>query len=303
MAGGAVAAIGMFDGVHRGHQFLIGRLADEAHSRGLKAVAVTFPRHPLALIAPQREPAMLTSPSRKYDLLLQAGADEVMMLSFTPELRSLTAAQFMGLLREKLGVERLMVGYDHRFGSDSPAPGEYVVIGRKEGVEVVEAPNMPTDSENVSSSMIRRELALGNVEKAAEALGRNYRLEGVVVAGKQLGRTINFPTANLQPDSAMMLPAEGVYACRAILADGTEKAAMVNLGRRPTVDAAGAPLSVEAHLIDFDGNLYDAPLALDFVSRLRGERKFDSLAELKQQLAADREAAKQISKSKKLADS
>ena len=137
--------------------------------------------------------------------------------------------------------------------------------------------------------MIRRALAAGDVGKASEAIGRPYLLDGIVTTGKQLGRTIGFPTANLQPDEARMIPGEGVYASRATLASGESYPAMVNIGRRPTVDVAGAPLSVEAHLVGFEGNLYDSQLNLQFMQRLRGERKFDSVEALRSQLEADRE--------------
>lgn len=285
-----MAAVGMFDGVHLGHRFLIGRLADEAHEQGLRAVAVTFSRHPLAVISPEREPGLLTGADEKIRLLKDAGADEVVMLDFTPQLRKLTALQFMNLLHDRFGIIKMMVGYDHRFGSDSPSVAAIPAIGRSAGIDITCAPPRDDDDdEQISSSMIRRALAAGDVGKASEALGRPYLLDGIVTTGKQLGRTIGFPTANLQPDEARMIPGEGVYASRATLASGESYPAMVNIGRRPTVDVAGAPLSVEAHLVGFEGNLYDSQLNLQFMRRLRGERKFDSVEALRSQLEADRE--------------
>ena len=291
-----MAAIGMFDGVHLGHRFLIGRMADEAHARGLRAVAVTFSRHPLAVIAPEREPGLLTGPEEKCRLLREAGADDVVMLDFTPALRQLTAEQFMRQLHDSAGIERLVIGYDHRFGSDSPKMEDYPAIGHLTGIEVTVAPPRDEGSSQISSSMIRRELAEGNVEKAAEALGREYTVDGMVEGGKRLGRTIGFPTANLRPEVARMLPAEGVYATRALLPSGESYPAMVNIGRRPTVDVAGAPLSVEAHLLGFEGDLYGSHLTLEFLQRLRGERKFDSVEALRAQLEADRDQALEVTK-------
>lgn len=283
-----MAAIGMFDGVHLGHRFLIGRLADEAHERGLRAVAVTFARHPLAVIAPEREPGLLTGPEEKCRLLREAGADEVVMLDFTAALRQLTAEQFMRQLHDSAGIERLVIGYDHRFGSDCPKTEDYPAIGRRAGVEVSVAPPRDEGSAQISSSMIRRALAAGDVGRASQVLGRAYMLDGIVTGGKQLGRTIGFPTANLQPHEARMIPAEGVYASRATLASGESFPAMVNIGHRPTVDVESAPLSIEAHLIGYAGDLYGSHLSLEFIMRLRGERKFDSVEALRSQLEADR---------------
>ncbi len=283
-----MAAIGMFDGVHLGHRFLIGRLADEAHARGMRAVAVTFSRHPLAVIAPEREPGLLTSAHEKCRLLREAGADEVVMIDFTPELRKLTAEQFMRQLHDRHAIESLVIGYDHRFGSDSPKSEDYPAIGERAGVEVTIAPPRDEGQTQISSSMVRRQLAQGDVEGAAAALGRPYSLDGIVESGKQLGRTIGFPTANLRPDTARMLPAEGVYAARAILPDGQTHPAMVNIGRRPTVDATGAPLSIEAHLIGYEGDLYGSRLDLQFMKRLRGECRFDTVDALRRQLTLDR---------------
>lgn len=291
---GYMAAVGMFDGVHRGHRFVIRRLAEEAEARGLKPLAVTFSRHPLSVIAPDREPKLLTSPDEKRRLLLEAGAAGVVMLDFTPELRAMTAAGFMRMLRDEHSVAAMMVGYDHRFGSDSPrCPADYAGIGREEGVEVVVAPPMPCEGAQVSSSAVRRMLGEGDVEGAAGALGRLYSIDGTVVAGRQLGRTIGFPTANISVDPLRMIPATGVYAARVHTSDGTIHGAMVNVGHRPTVDNQGE-LSIEANIFGFDGNLYGSTIGLEFAARIRDERRFPDLEALKSAIAADSAAARQV---------
>ncbi len=284
---GVAAAVGTFDGVHRGHCHLLERLRHEAAARGLKPLALTFDRHPLSLIDPAHTPAMLSSAAEREHLLRAAGV-EADTLPFDLRLRQMTALEFLTLLRERYGVSLFLLGFNNRIGSDrlgadSPELGE---VSRRAGVEVLAATEHPEPG--VSSSAIRRALAAGNMEAAAQMLGHPYDIEGTVEHGRALGRTIGFPTANIAPDAGRAIPAEGVYVGRLL-----GHRAVVNVGRRPTVEGSGADaaLSIEAHAIGFSGDLYGRRLRLEFLHRLRSERKFDSLDELKNAIAADAKAA------------
>lgn len=281
------AVVGSFDGVHRGHAFLLDTLKTEAAARGLKPLALTFSSHPLALIDPERAPTALSSAAEREHLLRSCGV-EAEVLPFTPELRAMTAEEFLAMLRERYDVGLFLLGYNNCIGSDRVGPDSprLAEISRRSGVEILAASAHP--AEPISSSAIRAALAGGDVDRANALLGRPYDVEGTVVTGRQLGRTIGFPTANLQVDSGRALPAEGTYIGRML-----GHRAVVNIGRRPTVDrSADAPLSVEAYILDFDEDLYGRRLKLEFLHRLRNERRFASVSELKGAIAADVIAAR-----------
>lgn len=269
------AVTGTFDGVHRGHRFLIDTLKREAKLRGLQPLAITFSCHPLALIAPEKEPACLTTVDER---IKHMGVD-VEVLDFDDNLRAMTAEEFLAMLRKKYGVTLFLLGFNNTIGSDRL--GAERLAGRTVcGVEVIAADAHPALP--VSSSAIRTALADGKITDANRMLGRPYALTGTVAHGKQLGRTIGFPTANIVTDSKVVIPAPGVYAGRV-----DEHMAVINIGRRPTVDLPDAPLSIEVHLLDFSGDLYGKTLTVEFIARLRDERKFGSLEELKDAIAAD----------------
>lgn len=280
----AAAAIGTFDGVHRGHEAVLSTLTLLARQRGLTPIAVTFDRHPLDLIAPERAPKAITTVERKSRLLRQAGVSPV-VLPFDEELRSTTAREWMQRLKRDYGVEAIVVGYDNTFGSDgiNLSIADYRRLSREIGIDIVEAPFV----EGISSSAVRKAIAEGDVERAAAMLGRPYRLSGTVVDGNRLGRTIGFPTANINPDPTLITPADGVYSATAILNDGSSHPAMVNIGRRPTV-RRGEQRTIEAHIIDWKGDLYGSPIALDLKARLRDEIRFNSIEALREQLEKDR---------------
>jgi riboflavin kinase/FMN adenylyltransferase len=287
-----VATIGMFDGVHRGHQALIAGVKAYAAEHSLQPMVFTFTPHPMAVVSPGREPKLLTPYDERHRLLTQSiGADAVVELQFDENLRRLTAEQFMCLLRDKYGVVALIMGYNHNFGSDRLRNfADYKAIGDSLGLAVLQEKQL-VDAEaqtQVSSSSIRNALAYGNIALANKLLGRCYDLQGDVVTGRQLGRTIGFPTANIRPDKNRMVPAPGVYAAETEI-DGVKHAAMINIGVCPTV-ANNAAQSIEVNVIDWSGNLYSSSLTVRFVSRLRSEKKFDSLDALQQQLEADRRA-------------
>lgn len=294
---GYCAAIGFFDGVHRGHAFLIEQVKALAAQRGLRPIVITFEEHPrLALSTTRYWPELLTTNEQKLQLLRQTGIDGCVMLHFDHAMSMLTSAEFMQLvLKKQIGVSCLVVGYDHHFGSDLSAGfKDYVRYGRSCGIEVVRERPFETGDIRVSSSATRRFLAGGNVEMARVCLGRPYLLEGTVVKGRHEGTALGFPTANVSPDCAeQVVPGRGVYAVRAEL-DGFSYMGMLNIGWRPTLNN-GSDQTIEAHLLDYDGpDLYGRHIALKFYRRVRDEHRFESLEALKEQLAADAHAVRQM---------
>ena len=287
-----VASIGFFDGVHRGHLCLIEQLRDEAGRRGMGSLLVTFDRHPRTVLSPSQVPPLLTTLEEKERLLRETGVSEIAILPFTLELSRLSAREFMEqVLRRELGVEVLILGYDHAFGHGGGSLDDYVRWGRETGIEVVRAHEL--SSLMVSSSKCRRLIEEGDVRGAAEMLGRFYTLSGEVVRGFHVGHELGFPTANLQVDAEKVMPRNGAYVVWATLADGERHGGMLNIGTRPTI-GNGETTSVEVNLLDYDGNLYDQRLTVEFVARLRDERRFDSRSELMSQLALDEAAAREL---------
>lgn len=306
---GCVATIGFFDGVHRGHRFVIGCVAAEARRQGLRSVVVTFDRHPREVVAGDAPPPLLTSLADKRRLIVEAGADACEVLHFDHALAALPARDFMReVLRGRLGVEVLLIGYDNRFGHRDAHTTEgfddYVAYGREIGIEVVRLPECPAtaDGFSVSSSAVRKALREGRLTVANACLGRLYSITGHVVHGYAKGRTLGFPTANLALASIpQLIPAPGVYAVMAAIGssidnsdDGNAHPAMLNIGSRPTFH--GHELSVEAHIFDFDGDLYGQDVTLSFVNRIREERTFDSPETLRRQLEHDRLTAYEMIK-------
>lgn len=289
MGNGLMAAIGVFDGVHRGHRDMLRQLSVAASDRGLCSAVVTFSRHPLEVVRPEMSPPLLMPAQERIGELQGIEGISVIELDFTTELQRLTAREFMMFLRDNYGVRALFMGYNHRFGSDRLTdPASYTANARSLGMEIVRGVELPTaDGSKISSSVIRKLLLAGDVKTAEEMLGSPYQLRGTVVGGKRLGRRLGFPTANVRPsDPRQLIPACGVYACRAVTDDGVQRNAMVNIGVRPTVDSNGHP-TIEAHIFDFDGDLYGQTVTLQFVAKMRDERRFASLDDLQVQLRAD----------------
>lgn len=299
-----IAAIGMFDGVHRGHQYLLGQLTAEARSLNLSAVVITFALPPRQILTDKPSP-MLTPLNEKLALLEQTGIDQVVVLPFDKQMARLTSRQFMAqVLKEQLCVSQLIVGYDNRFGSDRDATfADYAAYGRETGITVRQceawddyaaiggsrkAGDPPAPP---SSSAVRRLLAEGKVEEASVLLGRPYSLCGKVVAGRQEGRKIGFPTANIDVESLKLIPKAGAYAART-----GNKLGMLNIGTRPTYNEDN-PLSVEFHIFDFSGDLYGQQMNVELLWRLRDEQRFESPEALRRQLEADRESIKVEKKS------
>lgn len=291
--------VGFFDGVHRGHQYLMQQLRQVAEARRLEPMVVTFEQHPRQVLSTDYRPQLLSTPAEKSELLRATGVGQVRVLAFDSTMAALPARDFMRqVLREELGAGLLLTGYDNRFGhrsADNATEGfdDYVGYGRELGIEVVRAlPLSLGNGQNASSSLVRRLLAEGDAEGAAACLGRQYALSGTVVAGEHIGHRLGFPTANLRVDHALkMIPAAGVYAVWACTA-GRRYPAMMNIGTRPTFN--GRQQALEVHIIDFDGNLYGQDMTVCFVARLRAERPFDSAEALAQQLEQDKQATIKI---------
>ena len=296
---GFVATIGMFDGVHLGHQFVLRQVVDQAHELGLQPLCITFDQSP-------RQEQVLTPLDEKVRLIRQTGIDHVEVLAFTEALKSLTAREFMEqVLRDQLDVRVLLTGYDNRFGHNREEGfDDYVHYGQELGIEVVSLPPAPGltlnpspkgDGDVVSSSYIRQLLSEGRVREAAQCMGHPYCIDGHVAHGEHIGTELGFPTANVVPSSTQQLiPAPGAYAVRVVSTENgqpTMLSGMMNIGTRPTFD--GHEQTLEVHIFHFDRDLYGQLLSVEFVARLREERRFDSMEALREQLKQDAVQAEQ----------
>ncbi len=283
-----VATIGFFDGVHLGHRFLIEQVKELAKDQGLRSALITFPVHPRQVMKSDYRPELLTTPEEKIELLKAQGVDYCIMLDFTVELSQLSALSFMkDILQQRYNVSTLIIGYDHRFGHNrSKGFEDYVRYGQQIGMNVYRAQACMIDDLNISSSLVRTYLLEGKIDLSTRYLGYNYSIEGVVVGGYRVGRTIGFPTANLDlRESNKLIPSDGVYAVR-VEVKGCLYAGMLNIGYRPTLDN-GSKKSIEVHILRFDEDIYDEKIRLYFVSRIRSEMKFSGLDELIAQLKRD----------------
>lgn len=291
-----VATIGFFDGVHRGHAFLIGHVIEEARRRSLQASVITFSDHPRRVLHSDYQPQLLTTNEEKARLLAAAGVQRLAILPFTCEMASLSAKQFMReVLADTLNVRLLYIGYDNRFGHNREEGfADYEAYGREMGIEVRLAPALNDGGAGISSSLIRSLVAAGDVSGAASCLGHPYVLSGTVVCGVQIGRRIGYPTANLRPLSAdKIVPANGVYAVRALISgETTARPAIMNIGTRPTFD--NGDVSIEIHIFGFGEDIYGRTIDVSFVQRLREERRFATPQLLVEQLAADKQLAEKI---------
>lgn len=287
---GYVATIGMFDGVHMGHRFVLNHVVQTAREKGLQSMAITFDRTP--------KDQVLTPLDEKLLLLSKTHIDHVEVLTFDDALKQLTARQFMEqVLRDRLHVRVLLTGYDNRFGHHREEGFEdYVRYGQQLGIEVMSLPPAPSQGTGttVSSSLIRRQLAEGRVGEAAIGLGYHYTLMGRVEHGEHIGTRLGFPTANLVPaDPRQLIPAPGVYAVKVRQENTMEhKHGMMNIGMRPTFD--GHRQTLEVNIFHLHENLYGQRLLVSFVARLRDEQRFDSIDDLKAQLQQDAERAQAV---------
>lgn len=292
---GTVVAIGVFDGVHRGHQGLISRARERADALGLSLVAVTFDPHPASVVPGRHAPEMLTTLAERTELLRSAGADQVVVLRFDEKLARMDPAEFVDeVLVGELGARVVVVGENFRFGHQAAGDVEVLsALGAERELEVIGVPLHPADLP-WSSSRVRQALASGEVEQAAHLLGRPYRLSGVIVHGDHRGRELGYPTANLDWQGHRTVPAEGVYAGWLIDSDAAERLpAAISVGTNPQF--AGQQQRVEAYVIDRSGlDLYGHRVAIEFVERLRSQETFDSVDGLIAQMGRDVDTAREV---------
>lgn len=284
-------AIGVFDGVHLGHQQIIRQTITDSHQHGGIALVVTFDRHPNAIVAPDRVPPQIYPLAQKLRTIASLGADATLLIEFSRAFSEQTGETFIrGLTRDLGHLHSICVGADFVFGHKRS--GNVLLLrqlGAELGFTVHGMAAVALDGEVVSSTRIRAALQSGDFDAASQMLGRPYSISGPVVHGDQLGNKLGFPTANLDV-TALVLPPDGVYAAQ-VLVEGTTHKAALNLGTRPTVQTGKHERRFEVHLLDFTGDLYGKELEVEFVAKLRDEMKFASLDALKTQIAADIEAA------------
>ncbi|GAA3237804.1 bifunctional riboflavin kinase/FAD synthetase [Actinocorallia longicatena] len=299
--GRSVVTIGVFDGVHRGHQRVIRRAAELASELGLPSVVITFDPHPDEVVRPGSHPPLLGSAKRRAELLSEQGADAVMVLPFTLALSKVGPDEFVqSVLVDRLHAARVIVGEDFRFGHKAKGDVPLLVeLGEKYDFEAEGVP-LVANGDTISSTAIREKLAEGAVEEAAHALGRPHRVEGVVVRGHQRGRALGFPTANVESVPHTAIPADGVYAgflvCDSDRYPGARWPAAISIGTNPTFE--GVERTVEAYAIDLDDlDLYGEHVAVDFVARIRGMVKFNSIDELIEEMGRDVEQAREVTRS------
>ena len=290
-----VATIGFFDGVHQGHRFLINQIKAVARAKGLRSALVTFSAHPRKVMQKDYQPQLLSTPKEKAELLATTGVDYCIVLDFTPEIARLTACEFMeDILKKKLNVASLVIGYDHRFGHNR-AEGfdDYYQYGTKIGMEVLRAKACIINDVNVSSSVIRLLLQEGEIDMATKCLGYNYYLDGTVVDGYKVGRTIGFPTANLKvEDQDKLVPADGVYAVK-VTVTGQEYMGRLDIGHRPTFNN-GTNKSIEVNILDFNSDIYEQFIRITFIRRIRSDIKFKKVEDLIAQLHRDEAEVRRI---------
>ena len=277
--------IGVFDGVHRGHQALIAQLTEQARQRHWLSGVVTFQQHPREMLSAGANLPFLTSLTERVNLLKNEGVDAVITLSFTQELAQFSAGQFAGLLKKYLRMRGLLIGPDFALGRNREGNADTLrTLGQSMDFSVIVVPPVRMNGGMVSSTAIRQALADGDMKRVVSLIGRPFGLQEQLTAGAGRGLKLGFPTANLDIDPKRALPAEGVYATRAHIDDRVYQS-VTNIGRRPTFGSNSR--TVEVHILNYQGNLYGRQLKIDIVERLRGGRQFGSVEELKKQIAED----------------
>jgi riboflavin kinase/FMN adenylyltransferase len=288
----SVLTIGVFDGVHRGHQRLIAKVVAEANANGAAAGVLTFRNHPDSVLNPNFRPQYITSVAERTRLMEELGVDFVVPVTFDREVAGLRARKFTELLRSKLRMRGLVVGPDFAMGYKREGNVDMLSdMGAELGFSVSVVDLLSDGGDAVHSTSIRKALVDGNVKDVAKKLGRNFSMSGTVVTGDKRGRTLGFPTANIEVGPDMVVPGNGIYATLAFV-DGERHMAATSIGTRPTFDGKGR--TIEAFLLGFDSNLYNRELRLEFVQRLRDELKFDSVDALLEQMELDVEQTRRL---------
>jgi riboflavin kinase/FMN adenylyltransferase len=291
----AVVTSGTFDGVHLGHKKILNRLKEIAKSSNGESVVITYWPHPQLILNPENKSIkLLNTYEEREQLLREQGIDHLIRIPFTKEFSQITSEKFIkSILIDQIGTKKLVIGYDHRFGKNREGSFEELKKdGPAYGFDVEEIARQDIDSIGISSSAIRKSLLQGDVETATNLLGRPYSISGEVVMGDQLGRTLGYPTANIAPQSPhKLIPAEGIYAAT-VTVNNTQFGGMLYIGHRPTLE--NKQLAIEVNIFDFNENIYEKTIQLNFIKFIRSDKKFNNLEELKFQLARDKEAALQL---------
>lgn len=283
-----IVTIGTFDGVHMGHRKILEQITKSAHELNSESLVLTFFPHPRMVLQAETEMKQLNTLNEKIGLLDKLGVDNLIVHPFDKEFSRLTAEEFVkDVLVDVFNVKKIIIGYDHRFGRNRTANiDDLITFGETYGFEVEQISAEEINAVSISSTKIRNALLEGNVELAADYLGYNYSLTGTVTKGKQLGRTIGYPTANIKiAEDYKLIPANGVYVAKALV-DGKTIYGMMNIGTRPTVD--GTTQTIEINLFDFNQEIYNQEITVSLLKRLRDEQKFESLDALKSQLGQDK---------------
>lgn len=294
----SVVTVGTFDGIHRGHQAVLRFLVERARHHGGRSVLVTFDPHPRAVVH-REDVRLLTTPGERAEICARAGIDRFIVLPFDAALAALPPERFVrDILQDRVGLQAMVIGHDHAFGRDRAGRHDLLErLGAELGFDVDVIPAAAVHDAVVSSSTIRRTLLEeGDVHRAADLLGHRYHLSGYVVSGARRGRTLGYPTANLAPeDRRKLIPADGVYAVRVRIGNRPDLLpGMMNIGRRPTFEES--EVRIEVHLLDFEGDLYDRRLSVDFIERLRPERRFPTIDALVAQLREDEARCRSVLK-------
>jgi len=291
----SVVALGVFDGVHLAHRAILGAAVEAARAVDVTALACTFDRHPMEILHPERAPVPITTLEERLELIAEVGVEATVVLTFSRELASLEPEAFVkDMLLSRLHARGIVVGFNHRFGRGARGDARLLQsLAERLGFEARVVPPLEIDGVPVSSTEIRSALQRGDVQRAAQFLGRPYGIGGSVTAGAGRGRTLGFPTANLAADRPLLVPT-GIHGGR-LAEDGRQHRAVVNVGFRPTFGETS--LAIEAHLLDFSGDLYGRQVRLTFVDRLRDEMRFASVEALKAQIERDVAAARERGRS------
>jgi len=290
-----VLTLGSFDGVHLGHHRIFSTVLNTARRKGGDPVVITFTAHPRKVLTPRTPPRILTTAEEKLRAIKDCGIDTIIMLDFTLEMAAMSAMDFFNrIVLKRLGVIDVVVGYDHAFGRDREGTADFLrEFSKSRGFAVTKVEPRNFSARPVSSTWVRAEIEDGNVAMAARLLGRHYTLSGKVAHGAGRGRVLGFPTANVVPDDPdKVIPGDGVYAVNAVIERSETRQGMLNIGVNPTFSSTGR--TIEVNIFDFDRDIYDAHLSIEFVDRLREEIRFDSAEELVRQIHLDRRRALEI---------
>ncbi len=292
-----VVTLGMFDGLHAGHRALLQKVLEEAEKHDGESVIISFWPHPRVVLNKDAESLwFLTSLEEKTKLFSETGIDHLILIPFTKELASLSAKEFiMEVLIKGVKLKHLVIGYDHRFGKDrASSQTEYQKYAEKYGFTISRIDAVEVDGQHISSSVIRKLILDGDIKAANKLLTYNYLLSGRIKGGMQLGRKMGYPTANIEPqEPRKLIPPDGVYACIVNIL-GNKYSGMLNIGYRPTLNTSQKQRSIEVHILDFDREVYSEEITVEFIDRIRDEKKFSGLEELKEQLHADEKVIRKI---------